>query len=769
MPFLNAFRSGSSKSKNDSLDKAPDKKADLRGQSFEEQSQALSPQAQDQKLKPGPEVDPQRAQNMTQAIDKSAAVFEAERKASDPYGESYLDKHYRHHRNKDKKAEIEAKHQPQEKAKGFLARRREKAEIRKKVEAEYERTREVSPDRARRMRNAEVKVAIQDEARAEAESLHPDDKKAQEAAYEKIWLRNYKLVREYAGGSSEKEKMAVEVSDELIKEQNKDLHKQLVAQAGKDPLALAQADKIFEHARTRTSKEEKEEAKEKEKSAKEEAEKKRKEENAALKGQILDKHKGEGRAGKKTAMKEYLEQKKLTAKDQAKKATAERKAEVKANNAVVKQSLKDGVIDKKQAAIAMDYHGEKQRKEKNAAMKSEMTREEYRENKVHRGDGEKFKANKDIGTAIKAVGTIEKVAGKGNKVVGKGAKLFGDEQAQSTMLGTKLATESGHKVKLGGTVNEAAGIIRGAEGITSVAGGANNLINAIGLREDADPSNRERAKGEIVDGVIQIGQGTVSSATGILQSIQAFSNNPAMATAMQLEGIPIVGIVGSTIKLIESAVKLAQAAHRAHKIVGMREDAKANKDDAMAAALKGLRNADLQLVASSTVDVLAASASIAGHAMTLGGITAPAGIALKGLATGMSAVKSVGMKVYNSVQASKAKKAEIRFDQAKKNGAGSEELMKSGKSLITTNVKYSLQIVINAARDGDPVALDYMRLFKLDTKNFEQMSNENIRKFILGSIEKDEEPKTLLDELKEIPSKVRDTKRTLRKKIGAGY
>jgi len=771
MPFLNAFRRGKDDKKTTPVAEPSNGKDQLRGKSFEEQEAALNPANADKQVQPpAPDDKDARAEKLTAAVDKSTEVFDKERKENDPYGESYLDKHYRHQRNKDLKSSIEAKHQPEKKASGYLARRKEKAEIRKKVEAEYEAMREKSPDRARRMRNVEVKQAIQEDARAEAEQLHPDDKKAQDAAYEKIWLRNYKLVREYHGGDSDKEKAVVGVEKEIIKENNQKLHDELMAQAGEDPIRQENAAKIYMATRAKTPKEEQEEAKDKLKAKEKAEEDKRKSDNAELKKQIADKHKGEGFfKGKKAADKEYLEQKKLSAKAQEKKESDKTKGEVKEQNQAPKQQVKSGVIDDKQAAIMMGYHGEKGRKDKNAKMKANMTREEYRANKVHKGDGEKFKANKDVKDVVKVIDGVNQAATTGNKLVAKGGKLLGTEQDTNTMIGQSMTTAGGQKFKLGGTTREAASILKAANGVTSVIGGTSDVVNAIGLRGDADPANRERAKGEIVDGVGKVAKGAVSTTTGVLQSIQSFATDPALAAAMQLEAIPIVGIVGSVLKLIEAAATLAQAAERAHKIVGMREDAKENKDDAMAAALKGLRNADLQLVTSATIDVIAASASIAGHGLTLGGITGPAGVALKGFASGISLMKTAGMACYNSVQASKAKKAQVRFDQAKKNKAGSGEVLKTGKSMITSNVKFALQIVINAAREGDPVALEYMKLFNLDTKNFDEMSDENIRKMILGAIDQDEEPQTLLDKLKAVPNQVRDTKRSLRKKFGAGY
>ena len=771
MPFLNAFRKGSSDKKTAPVDDKTAPKDQLRGKSFTEQEAQLTPGGNEQTSKPPVQDDKDvRAGKITTAIDKTTEIFDKERKENDPYGESYLDKHYRHHRNKDVKESIKAKHEPQQKASGILARRKQKAEIRKKVQAEYEAMREKSPDRARRMRNVEVKQAIQEDARAEAEQLHPDDKKAQDEAYEKIWLRNYKLVREYHGGDSDKEKAAVGVEKEIIKENNKKLETELMEQAGDDPIRQENAAKIYAATRTKTPKEEQEEAKEKLKAKEQAEEDKRKADNAELKKQLQEKHKGEGFfKGKKAAEKEYLEQKKLSAKGQEKKEAERLKGEVKEQNEGLKQQVKSGTIDKKQASLLMGHHGEKGRKEKNAAMKSNMTRDEYRANKVHKGDGEKFKANKDVKDVVTVIDGVNKAAKTGNKIVAQGGKLLGTEQDKNTMIGQSMTTAGGQKFKLGGTTREAASILQAANGVTTVIGGTSDVINAIGLRGDADPANRERAKGDIVDGVSKIAGGAVTTTTGVLQAIQSFATDPALAQVMQLDAIPIVGIIGSILKLINAATTLAQASQRAHKIVSMREDAKENKDDAMSSALKGLRNADLQLVTSATIDVIAASASIAGHGLTLGGITGPAGVALKGFATGMSLMKTAGMAVYNSVQASKAKKAQVRFDQAKKNKAGSGEVLKSGKTLITTNVKYALQIVINAAREGDPVALEYMKLFNLDTKNFDEMSDENIRKMILGAIDQDEEPLTLLDKLKGIPNQVRDTKRSLRKKFGAGY
>ncbi|TNF32208.1 MAG: hypothetical protein EP329_10970 [Deltaproteobacteria bacterium] len=741
---------------------------DLRGKSLDEQQAMLDPNGGQLAPTDGPGTDEQ-ADKLKAAIDRSSEIFAEERKENDPYGEAYLDKHYRHGRNKAKKADIRRQHAPASRSKNPFKRLKERRAITKQVKAEYEKVREVSPDKARRMRNAELKATIQEEAKAEAETLHPNDEKAQAKAYESIWLRNYKLTREYVGGASDKEKVALSVEDELIKENNKKLKAQLLEQAGEDPIAIESATKIYKHARGRTREMEKEHQKEKQAAQDKATEEKRKKDNGELKAQIKAKH-GDGKKAKQAAQKEYLEKKTKTAKAQVQEDKAKAKARVKAHNKTVKNRQKGGWIDDKTAAEELRYVGDKGRKKKNAALKKAFSREEYREKKDHAVSGDVFKENKDVKTVTQIVGGLNTGASVGNKGVAKGVKyLSQNDGVTSTVLGEKGLTDGGQKFKMGGTSNQAAGILKGVDGLNKVAGGASNLVNAIGMRGDADPANRERAKDDIVGGVEKIGGGLASTTTGVLQAIQGFATDPALAQMMQLDALPVVGIVASGMKLVDAAYTLVQASYRAGKIVAMHRAAKQSKDLAMAASLKHLRHADLKLVTSATVDIITNSASIAAHGLTLGGVTAPAGVALKAAASGISMAKSAAMTVHSSVKAAKGKKAQIKFDQAKKQGAGSGEIIKSGKQLIDNNSKYALQIVINAARDGDQTALDYMRLFNLDTKNFDEMSNENIRKYILGAIQADEEPETLLDKLKGVPGQLRGANRAIRGKFGKGY
>jgi len=103
-------------------------------------------------------------------------------------------------------------------------------------------------------------------------------------------------------------------------------------------------------------------------------------------------------------------------------------------------------------------------------------------------------------------------------------------------------------------------------------------------------------------------------------------------------------------------------------------------------------------------------------------------------------------------------------------------MLERGKKLIGTNAKYAVQEVVNGAREGNKTSLDYLALFNLDTKDFDKMSDSNIRKHIFKKIEQDDEPQTTLDKIESIPSqarggrrKVKDKFSGLRKKMGNRY
>ncbi len=689
----------------------------------------VAPTKDDDQPKSSSSNAPTEVERVKGAIAGATDSFKAE---NHEYQETYLEKHDRHQRNKAMKKEVLGD--------GNISYDDYKEQVAEK--------REHSPETLRRKNNAELKPKVKADAQAQAEKEVPGGGKEQKEAYKRIKREQYMLQREYSGGDKQKQKyvakIKVEQDDARIEAENAkllaDLKKRAVTETGLD------VDKEYEAQRQQTSGDKKKKAKEE------------KEAQTLSLTEKLNPLKSD-ETKEKVARIEKAEEDKKAAKKLA-------KAQDKFIIARLEERLDKNEITWEQAASSMKLQGisdEKLRVKWNAKVKGKVDHGAYRTTKLHRATkGKELEQDGTIKQITTNVGHATTAAGIGNKAALVGGKLAGDQ----VVTGSKVTTAGGQSVTMGGTANQATGIIGGVSSVVNAIGATDKIVGALGARDSEDGAEREKAKTDLLDGTVKLGSSAASGTASILKAVQAFTSDPAVAAAMRLDAVPIVGIIGASIKLVSACVTLAGGAERLYKGGKIRTEAKSEGKTDLAAALKGTRNADIQLVSSATVDVITSLASLVGNSITLGGVSAPAGAALTGLAAGVSAVKSLAITVYESVEARAAKKAQVKYAGALKSGASDEELLKRGKHLITSNIKYALQIIINAAREGDPQALDYLRLFSLDTKDFDTMSNDNIRAAILVTIDKSDEPETMLDQLKNVPGKLRGGGNAFKKKVG---
>lgn len=678
----------------------------------------------------GPKA-PTEVERVKGAIAGATDTFKSE---NHEYQETYLEKHDRHHRNKAMKKDVRGD--------GSILHDDYKDQVAQKWEH--------SPETVRRTNNTELKPTVKADAQAQAEKEVPGGGKEQKDAYKRIKREQYMLQREYSGGDAKKQKYVAKIKTEQNDARIEAENAKLLADLKKKALTVTglglDVDKAYEGQRQKTSGDKKKEAK-----AEKEAQ------TLSLTEKLNPMKSDETK--EKVARIEQAEKDKKAAKQKA-------KAQDKEFMAALETRLDKEEITWEQAASSMKLQGisdEKLRVKWNSKVKGKVDHSAYRTSKLHRATkGKELVQDGTVKQITTNLGHVTTGAGIGNKAALVGGKLAGDQ----VVTGSKVTTGGGQSVTMGGTANQATGIIGGVSSVVNAIGAADKIVGALGARDSEDGAEREKAKTDLLDGTVKLGSSAASGTASILKAVQAFTSDPAVAAAMRLDAVPIVGIIGASIKLVSACITLAGGAERLYKGGKIRKDAKSEGKTELVAALKGGRNADIQLVSSTTVDVITALASLVGNSITLGGVSAPAGAALTGLAAGVSAVKSLAVTVYESVEARAAKKAQVKYASAVKNGASDEELLKRGKHLITSNIKYALQVIINAAREGDPQALDYMRLFSLDTKDFNTMSNDNIRAAILVTIDKSDEPETMLDQLKNVPGKLRGGGNAFKKKVG---
>lgn len=534
-------------------------------------------------------------------------------------------------------------------------------------------------------------------------------------------------------------------------------------------IARARIEMEYDRLRERSPKEAAKEEKKKEKERAKQLDEARKGRNAEIK--------------KTTSGKEYAEKKEYSAKDKQKAEDRNARAVAREYNAGIREvalaaldedaDKEDRQQAKASAAKAMFVVDEKTRKEKNAALKKYLSRAEYREHKVHRteipdGGGGKnaFKDPKEI--IDMALGA----ASGGNAAVAGGARVFGDDATKDQLIGAKHEVEGADgeafSVKSGGATEAASGIINGVGGVTDIVNSAMGLAAAVQNRSDPDPSVRALATREVVGNAQGLAKGGVKTASGVLTAIKGFSDNEQLAESIQLDAIPVLGIVGTAASWLDNAVKAEMACARAGAMISLLERVKADDNEQLEAAFTNLAGADVRLIADKSFDLLQNSATLVQHTLTLSGIGAPIAAGIKLTNTIVSGVRGVANVIWQSEKAARAQRAQVKFHDALDGGSSNGHVARRGKKLLERDAKYAVQEMINQARDGNNEALDYLNTMGMGTADLSQVSDRNLRKFVLKTIEEDEEGQTIKQQINGLGDAGRGFRRKVIEKFGKG-
>lgn len=744
-----------------------------------------------------------KAERVKSDIQGAEDVFAGER---GEFEESYIDKHYRHQRNKAKKDQLREQESTGARTPG------QKIKARRRAKALYKAEKENSPDKQRRIDNANLKKQLQVEHGGKESASQASGFAAHRkpGAHEKAFNREYAMNKKHATPADRK--VAMERMEKHRR--NHDNKAELDSRyqgAGVKP-SSRQGGAIRKQFNA-TDKELDE------KGEKKRSDKQRKGRNKELKQRFLDQDqtggsRAEKKASKNRAMKAYRREKEYKGGREEYQAKQDESARKQGNQGIKAQMKEEHGLrwrgkykEKKQyTEEGFEKRYDKERKRGNRALKRRLKREKpaegvqraYRNQKVHRRDVDETKTDKDAGYARTAGSVISGVgsAGKGGSSgVGSAIGQFGTAaekqdaggmsvimQSGGNQLGPMNVADTAQHMNANPTDNKLfsyGGNVQKAQGVGATLAGAGQMVSAgsamklaVDKRKDADSANREAAQHEVIDGVFKLANATGSTATGAQKTVQAFAATQQLAGEMALEAIPITGIVTSSAKMLQAGKDLGMAADRARQATTIQNKLKDEGDLGVAAAVKGLKNADIKLIASASVDLLIHATNVAANALTMAGPLAPVGATLKTAMIAVSGVKSAAMVLTQHFQDVHAKKKQVAFHDSVKENKSDGDQLKAGKNLLKTNLKYGVQVIINRAREGEgearELALDYLGLFGLDSKKFDQMKDENIRAHIMGRLQATEEPETLIDKIRGAPGKLRGIRRAIKNKTGVG-
>ena len=536
-----------------------------------------------------------------------------------------------------------------------------------------------------------------------------------------------------------------------------------------------------------------------EKKKKEKEEEERKEYNAELK-------KGYREPMSLFAVKkEYYDNKILSDKDKQKKKRNDYNEKLKQDliNKFSSLDLPTKIRDLEYAENALYPPGEKGRKQRNEAIKKLVDEKIYYQEKklLKPSKGFEFKehtATTDITSIIGGLNKTASTSSMGSLQIGKrtgNTKVSGVTDKVKDLTTGK--TED-RKDITGSSIMKEYGEAAQAQMITSSLGdliGITNssvgLANAVERRKSDDPAEKEIASGQIVDSSFDLASNIVSGASDIAKTVRTFAGGTSEIGQNVTSALPIIGIVGNAVDLVLAGKKMVEASHRARVTLKLVKDAKENKDLKVQLSLQNLRNEDLKLVTSATVDVVLYSLQITGQALTLSGMGATVGMPLLYAAKIAAGAKKAAQIIYGEVYARSVQNARNKYEDTRKNDkSNTTELFFSAKELLEKDTKQAAQTIISQARSPwktdqlsdkftskpDPEklkqsqpAIEYLALFGINEGNLRDpnMKDKTLRELIFYKIEQEEDPQTVRQKVSGMIGKVKDLK-NLKYKIRKG-
>ena len=432
-----------------------------------------------------------------------------------------------------------------------------------------------------------------------------------------------------------------------------------------------------------------------------------------------------------------------------------RKQNVNARNEQLKEEFSDGEgkLDKLAYYARAGAGSDKKRKARNAKLKRELKKEggsdwdaEYRGLKIGREDYEDSK-----GTVNSALGAVNTLGGGLATLTNTGiSKTF----AITDSLNGSSSASTGWSGDHGGSA-EMSAITKTATNAIGTVDSFIKLGNALNDRGSSDSAVRVNAERQVANHAISAFGGLMSTAQqGVNIGAQFADQGSGTLTG---DFVPGLGIVTSLTQVVQASKRIAESSMRLGKIGKIRDTAKSSGELDVNHALRGLKNADLQLFTNAAVDVALAGTATAANLLRVIPAANVVGEAMAGIVTQIRLIKGQANKVIEHFKGMKlnksAKKVRELQGKAKTNTLSAEDnarLVKHGKALLGEDLNIGTQVIVQRAREGSPAALKYLKLFGLFEQDLESSSDSAIRKLVLDSIEADADPQTLMYQVRDI-------------------
>jgi hypothetical protein len=474
---------------------------------------------------------------------------------------------------------------------------------------------------------------------------------------------------------------------------------------------------------------------------------------------------------------EYYDQKILSDKEQAKKTRKDYNQKLKQELLKKYNNEDDPQFKLEYAENALYPPGEKGRKQRNEAIKKLVDKKTYYEEKklLKPGKGFEFKEHSATTDITSIVGGLNQTA----NISSMGALQIGKLTGNTKVSGKKLLDDNGNPVKdnTGKDVMKEYGQAEQSQMITSSVGDIIGIVdssvgiaNGVERRKSDDPAEQMMAGEQIVDSSFELASNVVSGASNIAKTVRSFAGGTSEIGQNVTTAIPIIGIVGNVLDLVQAGKVMAEAAHRARIGLKLIKDSVSKKDLTVSLSLENLRNEDLKLVTSKTIDVLLYSLQVTGQALTLSGLGATVGTPMLYAAKIAGGAKKVASMIYGEVYARSVKKARNKYEDVHKDQKSDPQaLFLAAQELLKKDTKQAIQTIISQAKKGNEQAIAYLEMFGINRGDLRdpRMKDQNLRELICHKIEQEEDPKTIKEKISGLMATVKDLK-NLKYKIRKG-
>lgn len=340
-------------------------------------------------------------------------------------------------------------------------------------------------------------------------------------------------------------------------------------------------------------------------------------------------------------------------------------------------------------------------------------------------------------TAATVLGGLSTVVGTGGGQATRLATKIAEQTKNTAVGGSSKTTPTGETIitKVG-TAQQSGDVIGSAGDVLSLGNTVASLVGAVQKRE-GDPAQVAQSNDEIVDSVFGLSQGVVGLGNNAC-SLAGDFGGVALANTMAQNVLPGLGIVSAALSMIQAAKNLAGHAGRARAEKAHLDVAAKNKEIVLRTVIQHLYNRGVQLVAHSSVDLVANTLLALGDALVLSVVAAGAGAIVKTAAGILVGANKAAKTLIDSYRAGRAQATRREWQLAEPGSA---------EKLLADDPFHVAQTLVLLGRDGNPLALEELKHYGVTPEMLATSHPDNVRTLILRQIEESQNPKTVTQKL----------------------